>query len=47
MESAYDDFLDQFETSEGGSVKAGTDPKEEATKDDELDQEQIVKQKKG
>jgi F-type H+-transporting ATPase subunit alpha len=41
---AYDSFLDQFETSDGGSVKAGTEPKAEALEDE--DQEQIVKQKR-
>jgi F-type H+-transporting ATPase subunit alpha len=44
---AYDAFLDQFETSEGGSIKTGKDVKEEALEDDELEQEQIVKQKRG
>ena len=44
---AYDSFLDQFETSEGGSIKAGTGDREEALEDDELEQEQIVKQKRG
>ena len=44
---AYDSFLDQFETSEGGSIKAGHEAKEEALEDDELEQEQIVKQKRG
>jgi F-type H+-transporting ATPase subunit alpha len=43
---AYDSFLDQFETSEGGSIKAGNEAKEEAMEDDELEQEQIVKQKR-
>ncbi|KAJ1684414.1 hypothetical protein LUZ63_020169 [Rhynchospora breviuscula] len=46
LESAYDTFAGQFETSEGGSIKAGTDPEVEATTDDELEQEQIVKQKR-
>jgi F-type H+/Na+-transporting ATPase subunit alpha len=45
IESAYDSFLDQFETSEGGSIKAGTEPEVEALEDE--DQEQIVKQKRG
>ncbi|MGZ5376436.1 MAG: F0F1 ATP synthase subunit alpha, partial [Solirubrobacterales bacterium] len=44
---AYDSFLDQFETSEGGSIKVGHEAKEEALEDDELEQEQIVKQKRG
>ncbi len=43
--SAYDDFLDQFETSEGGSIKAGHE-EHEALEDEDIDQEQIVKQKK-
>ena len=47
LEKAYDDFLEQFETSEGGSIHAGTDPIVDATTDDELEQEQIVKQKRG
>jgi F-type H+-transporting ATPase subunit alpha len=42
---AYDDFLDQFETSEGGSIKAGHE-EHEALEDEDIDQEQIVKQKK-
>ena len=45
-EKAYDDFLDQFETSEGGSIKAGHE-EHEALEDEDIDQEQIVKQKKG
>src|SRR4051812_9563494 len=44
---AYDSFLDQFETSEGGSIHVGDSVKEEAMEDDELEQEQIVKQKRG
>ena len=47
LEKAYDEFLDQFETSEGGSIHAGTDPIVDATTDEELEQEQIVKQKRG
>ncbi|HET6626443.1 MAG TPA: F0F1 ATP synthase subunit alpha [Nocardioidaceae bacterium] len=46
LEGAYDSFLDQFETSEGGSIKAGTE-EHEALPEDELEQEQIVKQKRG
>lgn len=43
---AYDSFLDQFETSDGQSIKAG---KEEhvALEDEDVEQEQIVKQKRG
>ncbi len=44
-EKAYDEFLDQFETSEGGSIKAGHE-EHEALEDEDIDQEQIVKQKK-
>jgi F-type H+-transporting ATPase subunit alpha len=47
LERAYDSFLDQFETSEGGSIKVGHEPEAEALADDELEQEQIVKQKRG
>ena len=45
-EDAYDAFLDQFETTDGQSLKAG---KEEfdAMDDEEVEQEQIVKQKRG
>ena len=42
---AYDSFLEQFETSEGGSIKVGHEPEAEALEDE--DQEQIVKQKRG
>ena len=45
LASAYDSFLDQFETSEGGSIKVGHEPEAEALEDE--DQEQIVKQKRG
>ncbi len=44
---AYEEFLNQFETSDGKSIKPGTDPKAEALTDDEVEQEQIVKQKRG
>ncbi len=44
LESAYDSFLDQFETSEGASIKVGTEAPAEALEDE--DQEQIVKQKR-
>ncbi len=47
LAAAYDSFLDQFETSDGGSIKAGSEPEAEALADDELEQEQIVKQKRG
>jgi F-type H+-transporting ATPase subunit alpha len=42
---AYNSFLDQFETSEGGSIKVGHEPEAEKLEDE--DQEQIVKQKRG
>ena len=45
VSDAYDSFLDQFETSEGGSIKAGKEAEAEALEDE--DQEQIVKQKRG
>ena len=47
LEGAYDSFLDQFETSEGGSIHVGESVHEEAMEDEELEQEQIVKQKRG
>ncbi len=46
LQSAYDSFLDQFETSEGGSLKAGREDFE-ALEDEDVEQEQIVKQKRG
>ncbi|MGY0386774.1 F0F1 ATP synthase subunit alpha [Nocardioides sp. WG-D5] len=46
LNGAYDSFLDQFETSEGASVKPGS-AKEEALADEDVEQEQIVKQKRG
>ena len=45
LAEAYDSFTDQFETSDGGSIKAGTGDREEALEDE--GQEQIVKQKRG
>jgi F-type H+/Na+-transporting ATPase subunit alpha len=47
LEEAYNSFLDQFETSEGESIKPGKDPEVDAVTDEELEQEQIVKQKRG
>ena len=44
---AYDSFLDQFETSDGNSIKIGHEAAAEALGDDEVEQEQIVKQKRG
>ena len=46
-ESAYEKFLDQFETSEGESIKVGHEAPAEALADEELEQETIVKQKRG
>jgi F-type H+-transporting ATPase subunit alpha len=46
LEEAYDSFLDQFETSEGKSIKAGREDFE-ALEDEDVEQEQIVKQKRG
>ena len=45
LDDAYNSFLDQFETSDGNSIKPGNEPKAEALEDE--DQEQIVKQKRG
>jgi len=47
LEKAYDAFLDQFETSEGKSIRPGKDPQVDAVTDEELEQETIVKQKRG
>ncbi|RYP86437.1 F0F1 ATP synthase subunit alpha [Nocardioides guangzhouensis] len=44
--AAYDSFLDQFETSDGQSIKAGKET-HEALEDEDVEQEQIVKQKRG
>jgi F-type H+-transporting ATPase subunit alpha len=46
MEQAYDSFLDHFETSEGQSIKAGHE-EHEALADEDVEQEQIVRQKRG
>ncbi len=46
LESAYESFLDQFETSEGHSIKPGSE-QVEALDDEDVEQEQIVKQKRG
>jgi len=45
VEKAFNTFADQFETSDGGSIKAGHE-EHEALGDDEVEQEQIVKQKR-
>ena len=46
LEDAFDAFADQFETSDGGSIKAGHE-EHEALEDEDVEQEQIVKQKRG
>ena len=46
LESAYDSFLDQFETGDGQSLRAGKE-EFEALEDSDVEQEQIVKQKRG
>jgi F-type H+/Na+-transporting ATPase subunit alpha len=46
LEDAYNSFLDQFETSEGQSIKAGKET-HEALEDEDVEQEQIVRQKRG
>jgi len=46
MEQAYDAFLDDFQTSEGESIKPGHE-EHEALEDEDLEQEQIVRQKRG
>ncbi len=46
LTSAHDTFSAQFETSEGGSIHAGRE-EHEALEDENVEQEQIVKQKRG
>jgi F-type H+-transporting ATPase subunit alpha len=46
LAAAYDEFLGQFETSDGGSIKAGSETTE-ALEDGDVEQEQIVRQKRG
>ena len=46
VESAYESFADQFETSEGGSIRAGKE-EHEALGDEDVEQEKIVKQRQG
>jgi F-type H+/Na+-transporting ATPase subunit alpha len=46
LESAYESFLDQFETGEGQTLRAGKE-EFEALEDEDVEQEQIVKQKRG
>jgi F-type H+-transporting ATPase subunit alpha len=45
LDQAYDSFLDQFETSEGKSIKAGRE-EFDALEDEDVEQEQIVRQKR-
>jgi F-type H+-transporting ATPase subunit alpha len=48
LEAAYTSFLDQFETGDGSSIKVKAGHEEfEALPDEEVEQEQIVKQKRG
>jgi F-type H+-transporting ATPase subunit alpha len=42
---AFDEFAKQFETSDGGSIHAGNE-EHEALDDEDVEQEQIVKQKR-
>ena len=46
LEQAFERFADEFETSDGGSIKAGRE-EHEALEDEDVEQEQIVKQKRG
>ncbi len=46
MEEAYNSFLDDFETSVGESIKPGHE-EHEALADEDVEQEQIVRQKRG
>ena len=46
LEAAFDSFADQFETSEGGSIKAGHE-EHVALGAEDVEQETIVKQKRG
>jgi F-type H+-transporting ATPase subunit alpha len=46
LDRAYDAFADQFQTSDGGSIKAGRE-EHEALPEEDIEQEQIVKQKRG
>lgn len=46
LEGAYDSFLDQFQTGDGESIKPGREDVE-ALGDEDVEQEQIVKQKRG
>jgi F-type H+-transporting ATPase subunit alpha len=46
LESAFDSFLDMFETSDGQSIRAGKE-EHEALPEEDVEQERIVKQKRG
>ena len=46
LEAAFDDFANQFETSEGRSIRAGHE-EHEALADSDVEQEQIVRQRRG
>ncbi len=46
LDRAFDSFGDQFETSSGGSIKAGRE-EFEAMPEEEIEQERIVRQKRG
>jgi F-type H+-transporting ATPase subunit alpha len=46
LTSAYDSFSGQFETSEGGGLHVGRE-EHEALEDEDISQEQIVKQRRG
>jgi F-type H+-transporting ATPase subunit alpha len=46
VQQAFDDFVGQFETSEGGSIHVGEEH-HEALPEDEVEHERIVKQKRG
>ena len=46
LTSAYESFLGQFETSDGQPIKAGSG-RVDALGDEDVEQEQIVKQKRG
>ncbi|HWJ81364.1 MAG TPA: F0F1 ATP synthase subunit alpha, partial [Nocardioides sp.] len=46
LTAAYDRFLGEFQTSEGGSIKVGREEAEPLA-DEDVEQEQIVKQKRG
>jgi F-type H+-transporting ATPase subunit alpha len=47
LSDAYENFLQQFETSEGTSIKVGNEPEVEALGDEDVEQEKIVRQRRG